>query len=427
MLSQLLLLSAQYQATTRSEKLMLMALALQAANTEYEFSEYYDAEQQELDLLTGTWFIAAMASRNVLKDYSSDEDSDSSDEEEYSSDEEENSSDEESESILREATPTSHNTQTAPKNCATSAPQRKRTRTAKTDAKPAVKWSRGDLNQLLNMSPDIFLEIARHLTPPDLLTLARSTKFFRAMFMSRSAAPIWQRAISNVVGLPTCPASLCAPQYVSLIYSKTCSECGARAMRRMDTRLHVRLCTACRTNLVEEMPTDDELYPMLPTSRDILPERAGICYCLTRDLQSLRVKISDLHHNNQPVSDEWKQFLQRDVKKRNKVRNPYQAQELQLRSALKHAMCLDAFLDGMKGDRASEIQQLKDERKLDIEERLYDAGWTSEDMDFPTETRSQWNKLVLRPQPLTDRMWSNLYPKLVLLLEANRNRIEQSA
>ncbi|KAG8725510.1 hypothetical protein FRC09_013749 [Ceratobasidium sp. 395] len=391
MLSQLLLLSmlensAQYQATTRSEKLMLMALALQAANTEYEFSEYYDAEQQELDLLTGTWFIAAMASRNVLKDYSSDEDSDSSDEEEYSSDEEENSSDEESESILREATPTSHNTQTAPKNCATSAPQRKRTRTAKTDAKPAVKWSKGDLNQLLNMSPDIFLEIARHLTPPDLLTLARSTKFFRAMFMSRSAAPIWQRAISNVVGLPTCPASL-----------------------------------------VEEMPTDDELYPMLPTSRDILPERAGICYCLTRDLQSLRVKISDLHHNNQPVSDEWKQFLQRDVKKRNKVRNPYQAQELQLRSALKHAMCLDAFLDGMKGDRASEIQQLKDERKLDIEERLYDAGWTSEDIDFPTETRSQWNKLVLRPQPLTDRMWSNLYPKLVLLLEANRNRIEQSA
>ncbi|KAG8791713.1 hypothetical protein FRC12_008314 [Ceratobasidium sp. 428] len=401
--------SAQYQATTRLERLMLMALALQAANTEYEFSEYYNAERQELDLLTGTWFIAAVASRDASEDYSSDEDSDSGDEEEYSSDEEENSSDEESEPSLLEATPTSHNTQTTLNNCATSAPQRKRTRTAKTDAKPAVKWSRGDLNQLLNMSPDIFLEIARHLTPPDLLTLARSTKLFRAMFMSRSAAPIWQRAISNVVGLPTCPSSLCAPQYVSLIYSKTCSECGARAMRRMDTRLHVRLCAACRTKLVEEMPTDDELYLMLPTSRDILPERAGICYCLTRDLQSLRVKISDLHHSNQSVSDEWKQLLQRDVKKRNK-----------------HAMCLDAFLDGMKGDRASEIQQLKDERKLDIEERLYDAGWTSGDMDFPTETRSQWNKLVLRPQPLTDRIWSNLYPKLVMLLGANRNRIEQS-
>ncbi|KAG8786083.1 hypothetical protein FRC12_016942 [Ceratobasidium sp. 428] len=370
------------------------------------------------------------------------------DEDEYSSTAEETSTDEEeSDPVCVEVMSTSRNTRAPSRNGATSTPQRKRARITQRKTKPVVKWSRGDLKHLISMPPDVFLEIARHLTPPDLLALARSTKFFRSIFMSRSSALIWQCAMNNVVGLPPCPSDLCAPQYTSLIYSKTCSvsvilvnpvyswtlmlipsheECGARVMRRMDTRLHVRLCAACRGNLVQEMLTEYGWYSLLPISHDIHPERAGVGYCLTRDFRSLEAAFHDPRLvNDELLYNEWHQQRQIGIEERNK-----------------HAACLDDFLDGMEDDRANEIQQLKEERRLNIEKRLFDAGWTSEDMDFPDGICSQWNKLVLRPQPLTDRstlvyffrmprlislqVWSNLYPKLVPLLEANRDRNEQS-
>ncbi|KAG8688964.1 hypothetical protein FRC09_012638 [Ceratobasidium sp. 395] len=99
---------------------------------------------------------------------------------EYSSTVEETLTDEEeSGPACVEVTSTSHNTRAPSRNGATSAPQRKRARITQRQTKPVVKWSRGDLKHLINMPPDVFLAIAPHLTPPDLLALARSTKLFR--------------------------------------------------------------------------------------------------------------------------------------------------------------------------------------------------------------------------------------------------------
>ncbi|KAF8597363.1 hypothetical protein BDV93DRAFT_453056, partial [Ceratobasidium sp. AG-I] len=67
--------------------------------------------------------------------------------------------------------------------------------------------------------------IASHLTPAELLFLARSSKFFRKMFMSRSSINTWRSAFGNVPGLPPCPPELCEPQYASLLFSKSCSVC----------------------------------------------------------------------------------------------------------------------------------------------------------------------------------------------------------
>ncbi|KAG9118938.1 hypothetical protein FRC07_006285, partial [Ceratobasidium sp. 392] len=142
----------------------------------------------------------------------------------------------------------------------------------------------------------------------------------------------------------------------------------------------------------------------------ILPERLGVPYSLERDLQSLKETVTDPRYNDDSAYAEWEE----DWKK-------------QLEERYQHAASLDKFLNDMEEDRADELQQLKEERMTSIEERLYEDGWTSEDMDFPAETRSQWNQLVFRPQPLTDRIWSNLQPKLIPLLEANRDRNEQLA
>ncbi|KAG8717802.1 hypothetical protein FRC09_013636 [Ceratobasidium sp. 395] len=42
------------------------------------------------------------------------------------------------------------------------------------------------------------------------------------------------------------------------------------------------------------------------------------------------------------------------------------------------------------------------------------------------QNADQWHKLVIQPKPITDRIWANLYPKLVLILQSNRQYYERA-
>ncbi|KAG9094812.1 hypothetical protein FRC06_010456 [Ceratobasidium sp. 370] len=261
------------------------------------------------------------------------------------------------------------------------------------------------------MPMDVFKEIVRHLTPPDLLTLARSSKFLRNIFKSRSSLHLWQLAIKNVPGLPLCPTDMSALGYTSLIYSKTCSECGVRALRRMDVYLRVRLCTACRNSLVNVSHTKHAFALLLPTSPGMLgdesDDKRDTIYYLKRDFDALGATLSDSRFDDQTLFVAWKEGRQRELEER-KV----------------HAMRLDDFLRQMEIDQANKLQQLTNQRKQSIQERLFEDGWTLEDMDFPFPINSQWDRLTLQPRPLTNRIWSNLRPQLIPLLRTNRERIE---
>lgn len=128
----------------------------------------------------------------------------------------------------------------------TDPPPRKRARAAKTIAQGPKRAKKTSLGRLMDLPPELFSEIAIHLFPADLLSLARSNKFFRKMFMSRTSERFWKQALINAPHIPACPKELSEPQYVSLLFSKTCSSCGERVLRRMDPYLYVRLCTTCR-------------------------------------------------------------------------------------------------------------------------------------------------------------------------------------
>ncbi|KAH7320554.1 hypothetical protein B0J17DRAFT_583083, partial [Rhizoctonia solani] len=91
--------------------------------------------------------------------------------------------------------------------------------------------------------------IALHLSPPDVLALASSNKFFRNIFMSSSSKHIWTSAITNIDGMSECPVGLAEPKYSDLISMFLAQECGARVLRRMDACLRVRLCASCHKSL----------------------------------------------------------------------------------------------------------------------------------------------------------------------------------
>ncbi|KAG9084422.1 hypothetical protein FRC07_013646, partial [Ceratobasidium sp. 392] len=92
-----------------------------------------------------------------------------------------------------------------------SQPARKKTRTTKTATTGRGKRGKLSFAQLLDLPAEVFSEIAKHLMPADLLSLAQSNKFFREMLMSRTSQPLWKATIRNVPGMPECPSGVSEP------------------------------------------------------------------------------------------------------------------------------------------------------------------------------------------------------------------------
>ncbi|KAG8728635.1 hypothetical protein FRC12_021607, partial [Ceratobasidium sp. 428] len=144
-----------------------------------------------------------------------------------------------------------------------SPPRKKRTRTnqlAKNkNTRKYVKGKRGGLSSFTKLPVEIFTQIAYLLSPGDLISLARSNRFFNNMLLQRSAIQMWRRAEANVPELPPCPSDMNEPQYAVLLFSKHCSLCGSSATAKPDTELYVRLCASCRdTSLKELNPKRDD-------------------------------------------------------------------------------------------------------------------------------------------------------------------------
>ncbi|QRW13802.1 hypothetical protein RhiLY_12801 [Ceratobasidium sp. AG-Ba] len=166
------------------------------------------------------------------------------------------------------------------------------------------------------------------------------------------------------------------------------------------------VCAARAVGLFEAL-VFGQLAGLVPTSDGILPERYGEPHCLERDLLEAKEMIKSHSDDADDVLalERWKDERRREIEQR-----------------YEHAADLCEFLEDLEEERVNELQRLKNERLASIEERLHEDGWDTDDMVFPDETFTEWKQLVLQPKPLTDRIWTNLYPKLVPLLRANRER-----
>ncbi|KAI0711003.1 hypothetical protein C8Q76DRAFT_624131 [Earliella scabrosa] len=99
--------------------------------------------------------------------------------------------------------------------------------------------------QLKNMPLDIFLEIASHLHPMDLLNMSRSSKRFRDILTTKHHRDVWTNSFELVEGLPPCPNDMSGPFYAALLFDTTCFACGAGRSRLVDYGTRTRLCKTC--------------------------------------------------------------------------------------------------------------------------------------------------------------------------------------
>ncbi|EUC57215.1 hypothetical protein RSOL_213110 [Rhizoctonia solani AG-3 Rhs1AP] len=94
---------------------------------------------------------------------------------------------------------------------------------------------------------EVFIEIASHLLPVDVISLSRCNKLLWNLLMNQSSRHIWTSAIVNVEGLPPCPPDMNEPYYVRLLFLPCCTICGEGSDCNIYLRLRLRLCRTCRS------------------------------------------------------------------------------------------------------------------------------------------------------------------------------------
>ncbi|KAG8717943.1 hypothetical protein FRC09_013412 [Ceratobasidium sp. 395] len=302
-------------------------------------------------------------------------------------------------------------------------PANKRQRPNQIATKPRKKYVRGkqgSLKGLLHMPVDVFTQIMNLLDPADLVVLIRSGKYLRNFLLKRSSIQIWSHAERNVPGLPPCPPGMCEPQYAALMFSKHCTLCGGTATAKPDPFLWVRLCPTCRENHLTDIGdwhsrhsiVDRRLVhssPSIKLKADESRSRGAehTLYSLTAEVNEVLKKqqvFKDASDNSGLVK--WEQERRDAVNARRDV----------------DGTKISNFLNAVGKSRGKELGNMKRQRQAIILQRLKDLGWKDEDMWFHGEEEKPWRALVEAPKPLTDRIWSNILPKLIKLLEENRER-----
>ncbi|KAG8925925.1 hypothetical protein FRC02_009339 [Tulasnella sp. 418] len=283
----------------------------------------------------------------------------------------------------------------------------------------------GKLADLMNMPIEIFAEICSHLYPVDLLHLARSSKRLRAILMTEDSVSIWRTSRKNQVnGLPDCPDDLSEPQYAALVFTTVCQGCtGLRAVR-VHYGLRTRHCIRCYPDHIikeEKISTLNLSMIKLTNVRLVAPSVKAIEPGKTFGSEYTWYSIATL----KALDEKWASAGDADAQK-----SFMDAQIAITNEIAKNAAELNKWQYKEDCKNAVEGQDIRAARMASIKKKLMELGWESK--DFPrnrsTEEDREWHHLLDRRQALSEKIWENLKPRLLEILEITKaRRLESEA
>ncbi|TFK88776.1 hypothetical protein K466DRAFT_56620 [Polyporus arcularius HHB13444] len=293
----------------------------------------------------------------------------------------------------------------------------------------------GKLSLLLTMPLDVFFEVASHLKPVDLLHLARVSSAFRKMLLSRSSRRIWIAARNNIVPeIPDGPDDLSEPRYARLLFERDCTNCGATGAEFLDYANYHRFCSTCWSSSVRpggQLAYDSGFYydpDFKKVIYDLLPGVPGGAYQAYQHAQAWRGPFSIPENNKQTehtfyhrsdfaaVTEEYrqvragetnismKQFVAKH-KARTQARLLFQVEIIMVELDRRQARAV--------------FEHHMTDRKLAIAEKLRELDYDPE--DYPA-TDPDFHSLLDQRAALTPRIWHNIKPKLIEMLQAERTR-----
>ncbi|KAF8705180.1 hypothetical protein RHS03_05695, partial [Rhizoctonia solani] len=266
---------------------------------------------------------------------------------------------------------------------------------------------------------ELFLEIARYISPLDLIHLSRAARVFRSAFMSRSTADVWRATFANI-GLPPCPdETMAEPRYAALMFLEQCTvsmnllqgtlkkeESDKRPSRHVESR---RLAISTpSTWLGYAMDVASAfLVPLYPRSKARRSEwfhREQ--YQKIVEKRDEFLKVGDEEGWNVWV-DERKKFVETWYEKTRP---------------------LVTWVRDLELEYEEELQRLKEARKTEIESRLLKLGWYMADIHKASDYSNRWKASFNKTKLLDEEDWNKILPHLLEGLEnARADRLHSEA
>ncbi|KAK0486422.1 hypothetical protein IW261DRAFT_797049 [Armillaria novae-zelandiae] len=274
--------------------------------------------------------------------------------------------------------------------------------------------SAGKLSAFVELPLDILLEVFGLLNPLDLLRLARLSKDFRKVLMSKSTICAWKSARSNLEGFPGPYPGMSEPAWVNLAFMPECHYC-TKTVRHPDMFLKTRLCPSCaktrlvgREELMNGAPRSEE--ELIPIVFKLIPTHFTT-YQRQRhrhlDLFALRSEYDAIQSQISAASDD--ELVQLELE-----RSAFMIEHR------KHAAICTEWHDQRVSDRQDEIDELKMNRKLAIYDKLKELGYEEDIKSVRYPDRFAEHALVKKNSPLTDRAWANIKSEMVGWAESMR-------
>ncbi|KAH8107194.1 hypothetical protein BXZ70DRAFT_916735 [Cristinia sonorae] len=273
------------------------------------------------------------------------------------------------------------------------------------------RW-KGFLEELPSLPIDLLHEVFQHLSPLDLVHLARTSKDFRKFILHKSASGIWKAARSNIEGLPECPPYMSEPAYANLMFSPHCHYCLSGNIQNIITPFSVRYCNSCKK--------------MQCVESYMLGGRGGFDGGLTDDMFcTVPGERRKIYYHKPDVERTWEKWLALpdDDAAREKFK---QTRRQHVQQVLEHSSRCDVFVATKKASRSEELKAEK-KRKVDqVVERLTALGWGKE---LDTMKTSDYYELrehiaVRQLKKVTDKTWAEVEKPIVVLMKSCRkNRL----
>ncbi|KAJ3836175.1 hypothetical protein F5878DRAFT_625885 [Lentinula raphanica] len=274
------------------------------------------------------------------------------------------------------------------------------------------------LSLLPSLNLDILLEIFSHLSPIDLLHLARTTKDLRSLLMRKNTTTIWKLAFKQVPeGMPECPQDMSYPAWTHLAFEPICHNCYTSNVRNISWVLRTRLCTRCAKSCLEYVGKFDAKKETDKAILDCVPFDEDYCgrveCCLVSDRRRF-VKEFDSH------KEDRKKFVEQKI--------------AEVEARTDHALLCKLWSESLANERANELQQIRDERRTAIWEKLSEMGYLKEleflkdeeaaEVEHPEYVPFYKHPFVRQPRALTNKSWDSAKDDLKVYMEIVRAYIK---
>ncbi|KAH8822796.1 hypothetical protein DL96DRAFT_1619287 [Flagelloscypha sp. PMI_526] len=269
----------------------------------------------------------------------------------------------------------------------------------------------GALSKLLQLPLDVLFYIFGHLTPKELVSLARTTKLFRSTLLAPNASTIWVDS-RKYLGYE-CPRpgnGLTETYWAWMIFDDKCALCLTHNVPALDWQWRKRMCKNCFKNQTTNLSKIPKAFPNYKREElvELLVQPKELNYFSNRYLNSDIKEVGDKLNELKTLSRRANGPAKLETYK--KERKEF------IKHCIEYAVECREWYSTMLHDQVEDSNKLQDARAKEIRRRFKELGY----LDVDLTAALTWQRSLRQGKDLSDRSWPMVRTTLERDIKASR-------